>query len=77
MQEQTRQMNDAISACDAAIESGDATSVGDTILKINPDFRDPQYTRIAMVNGDSTKQVCIVIGFVENLKYRVTFLEWF
>lgn len=50
-------MNDAITACDAAIESGDAASVADTVLKINPDFRDPQYTKIGMVNGDSTKQV--------------------
>lgn len=59
LQEQTRQMNDAIAACDTAIESGDASAVSDAILKINPDFRDSQYTKLGLVNGDSTKQVRI------------------
>lgn len=57
LQEQTRQMNDAIEACDSAIQSGDANSVPDTALRINPEFRDPEYTKIGLVNGNSNKQV--------------------
>lgn len=50
-------MNDAIMACDSAIESGDASGVPDTILNINPDYRDAQYTRIGLTNGNTSKQV--------------------
>ncbi|XP_044263752.1 epidermal growth factor receptor substrate 15-like 1 isoform X4 [Tribolium madens] len=56
LQEQTRQMNDAIEACDTAIQSGDANSVPDTALSIKPDFRDPEYTKVGLVNGNSNKQ---------------------
>lgn len=56
LQEQTRQMNDAITACDAAIESGDASIVPDTSLRINPDFRDPEYTKIGLVNGNGNNK---------------------
>ncbi|KAJ8927022.1 hypothetical protein NQ314_020585, partial [Rhamnusium bicolor] len=56
LQEQTRQMNDAITACDTAIESGDVNQVPDTALRIIPDFRDPEYNKVGMVNGDSNKQ---------------------
>ncbi|XP_064211795.1 epidermal growth factor receptor substrate 15-like 1 isoform X3 [Tribolium castaneum] len=56
LQEQTRQMNDAIEACDSAIQSGDANSVPDTALSIQPDFRDPEYTKVGLVNGNSNKQ---------------------
>lgn len=52
-------MNDAIIACDTAIESGDATGVPDTILNINPDYKDSQYTKIGLTNGDTSKQVII------------------
>lgn len=50
-------MNDAISACDSAIEAGDASYIAETVLRINPDFRDPQYTKISATNGVSIKQV--------------------
>jgi hypothetical protein len=51
-------MNDAIEACDAAIETGDATCVIDTTLRIQPDFRDPEYTNVGLMNGNSNRQVC-------------------
>ncbi|XP_069682063.1 epidermal growth factor receptor substrate 15-like 1 isoform X5 [Periplaneta americana] len=53
LQEQHRQMKDAISTYDTAISTGDAATVGDASLNIKPEFRDPEYTRIAMVNGGS------------------------
>lgn len=60
LQEQTRQMNDAIVACDSAIESGDISGVPDTILNINPDYRDAQYTKVGLTNGNSLKQVLLL-----------------
>lgn len=54
-------MNDAIGSCENAIESGDISCVPDTALKINPDFRDPQYIKLTMVNGDSNLKVYINI----------------
>lgn len=53
LQEQHRQMKDAVATYDSAISSGDASTVGDASLNIQPEFRDPEYTRIAMVNGGS------------------------
>lgn len=73
-------MNDAIAACDSAIENGDATVVPDTILNINPDFRDPQYMKLGLTNGDSTKQVlCSLFRFTFNSLLCVfsVCLEWF
>lgn len=55
LQEQTRQINDAISYCEAAIQSGDASQVPDTALRITADFRDSEYTRFGLTNGE--KQV--------------------
>lgn len=53
-------MNDAIEACDSAIESGDGSTVPDTSLAIKPDFRDPEYNRVGQANeGISNKQVII------------------
>ncbi|PSN53922.1 hypothetical protein C0J52_02450 [Blattella germanica] len=46
-------MEDAIATCDAAISEGDAALVSDTSLNLEPEFRDPEYSRIAMVNGGS------------------------
>jgi hypothetical protein len=46
-------MKDAVATYDSAISSGDASTVGDASLNIQPEFRDPEYTRIAMVNGGS------------------------
>ncbi|XP_071054388.1 epidermal growth factor receptor substrate 15-like 1 isoform X4 [Onthophagus taurus] len=47
LEEQTRQMNDAIVACDSAISTGDLSSVSDSVLRITPDFRDEQYKRLS------------------------------
>lgn len=54
-------MSDAILACDSAIDSGDASGVPDTILNINPDYMDAQYTKIGLSNGNSLKQVLLVV----------------
>ncbi|KAJ8911718.1 hypothetical protein NQ315_013180 [Exocentrus adspersus] len=56
LEEQTRQMNDAISSCDTAIESGDISQVPDTALRIKPDFRGSEYSKVLMVNGNPTKE---------------------
>ncbi|PNF19457.1 Epidermal growth factor receptor substrate 15-like 1 [Cryptotermes secundus] len=53
LQEQHRQMKDAVSTYEAAISSGDAATVSEASLHIKPEFRDPEYSRIAMVNGGS------------------------
>ncbi|XP_067001966.2 epidermal growth factor receptor substrate 15-like 1 isoform X2 [Anabrus simplex] len=53
LQEQHRQMNDAVAMYDLAISSGDASTVPDTSFNIAPEFRDPEYSRVAMVNGGS------------------------
>uniref|UniRef100_A0A1B6DWE2 Epidermal growth factor receptor substrate 15-like 1 n=1 Tax=Clastoptera arizonana TaxID=38151 RepID=A0A1B6DWE2_9HEMI len=45
VQEQQRQMNDAIALAEDAISSGDASSVPDTCLNLQPEFREPSYTR--------------------------------
>lgn len=58
LQEQTRQINDAISHCEAAIQSGDVSQVPDTALRITADFRDSEYTRLGLTNGE--KQVNFV-----------------
>nr|CAH7760911.1 unnamed protein product [Callosobruchus chinensis] len=55
LQEQTRQMNDAIAACNSAIDAGDATQVIDTALRIKPDFRDPEYSHFGTTES-SNKQ---------------------
>lgn len=69
-------MNDAITACDSAIESGDASSVPDTILSINPDYRDAQFKKIGLTNGDTTKQVIQFIIEQKHLSYCLFLLEW-
>ncbi|KAL1501933.1 hypothetical protein ABEB36_007160 [Hypothenemus hampei] len=56
LQEQSRQINDAISVCEAAILSGDPTQVTDAHLRIIADFRDFEYTRIGLTNGANNKQ---------------------
>ncbi|XP_021923075.1 epidermal growth factor receptor substrate 15-like 1 isoform X3 [Zootermopsis nevadensis] len=53
LQEQHRQMKDAVATYDSVISSGDASTVSDTSFNIKPEFRDHEYTRIAMVNGGS------------------------
>lgn len=57
LQEQTRQMNDAIKACDTAIESNDLSQVQDTALRIQPDFRSQEYLSNLTTNGYSNKLV--------------------
>lgn len=62
LQEQQRQMNDAIALCDNAIEAGDPSQVADTALRIDPEFRNPEYNFVAGIRiGETptTQQVCI------------------
>lgn len=49
VQEYQRQMNDVIALSESAIASGDASTVPDTCLNFQPEFRDPSYTKL--VNG--------------------------
>ncbi|XP_049860000.1 epidermal growth factor receptor substrate 15-like 1 isoform X3 [Schistocerca gregaria] len=53
LQEQHRQMNDAIAMYDTAITAGDTSTVVDTSLNIKPEFRDPEYLRICGGNDNS------------------------
>ncbi|XP_030763362.1 epidermal growth factor receptor substrate 15-like 1 isoform X3 [Sitophilus oryzae] len=53
LQEQTRQINDAIALCDTGIESGDVNHVPDTALRIKPEFRDPEYSKLISTNGEA------------------------
>lgn len=52
LQEQTRQMTDAISLCDIALQAGDASNVAETSLRISPEFRESQYTKVGMNHED-------------------------
>jgi len=45
-------MKDAVAVYDTAVSSGDASVISDTSLNIKPEFRDPEYARTAMVNGE-------------------------
>ena len=40
LQENQRQMNDAVNACKAAIDIDDPSLISDYSLKLSPDFRD-------------------------------------
>ncbi|CAH1128231.1 unnamed protein product [Ceutorhynchus assimilis] len=51
LEEQTRQINDALALCEAAIESGDASQVPDTALRITAGFRESEYSRLGLMNG--------------------------
>lgn len=53
LQEQSRQISDAVTLCDSAIESGDVSQLPDTALRITADFRDPEYSRLGLTNGES------------------------
>lgn len=66
LEEQSRQINDAIDVCSNAIETGDVSTVPDTALRIKPEFRDAQYRSVGLVNGNSKKQVCFSVF---NFKY--------
>ncbi|XP_074042511.1 epidermal growth factor receptor pathway substrate 15 isoform X2 [Leptinotarsa decemlineata] len=55
LQEQTRQMNDAIATCDSAMESGDVSQIPEAVLRIKPEFKDPEYNKLTM-NSDTRKQ---------------------
>lgn len=64
-------MNDAIEACDIAIESGDPNVVPDAVLTIKPDFRDPEYKRSGLGNeGVSNKQVVVFWKKEDTLYYN-------
>ncbi|XP_015585012.1 epidermal growth factor receptor substrate 15-like 1 isoform X2 [Cephus cinctus] len=43
LEEQQRQMTDAITLYDSALAAGDATLVPDTSLQFNPEFEDPEF----------------------------------
>ncbi|XP_050510062.1 epidermal growth factor receptor substrate 15-like 1 isoform X2 [Diabrotica virgifera virgifera] len=53
LQEQTRQMNDAIVACDSSIESSDVSQVTDAALRIKPEFRNSEYKKV--LNEEKTQ----------------------
>lgn len=50
LQEHQRQMRDAIALSESAISSGDSSSVPDTCLNLQPEFREPSYTRLTYNN---------------------------
>ncbi|KAK5647503.1 hypothetical protein RI129_002395 [Pyrocoelia pectoralis] len=53
LEEQTRQMNDAIATCDSAIEASDMIAVPDTALRLEPEFRDMKYHKMGFINGET------------------------
>ncbi|XP_043261752.1 epidermal growth factor receptor substrate 15-like 1 isoform X2 [Colletes gigas] len=55
LQEQQRQMSDAIALYDSALAAGDATLVPDTNLQFNPEIEDPEYETTPN-NVDNTKE---------------------
>ncbi|XP_076664292.1 epidermal growth factor receptor pathway substrate 15 isoform X2 [Andrena cerasifolii] len=55
LQEQQRQMSDAIALYDSALAAGDATLVPDTSLQFNPEIEDVAYETAAS-NGDETQE---------------------
>ncbi|XP_044738166.1 epidermal growth factor receptor substrate 15-like 1 isoform X3 [Chrysoperla carnea] len=60
LQEQQRLMKDAINACDYAIENSNPSLVPDTSLRITPEFRDPEFTRVAPIQkqtNDNTSSI--------------------
>ncbi|ENN71982.1 epidermal growth factor receptor substrate 15-like 1 isoform X3 [Dendroctonus ponderosae] len=52
LQEQTRQITDAIDVCETAIQSGDAAQVPEQVLRITIDFRDAEYAKLGLTNGE-------------------------
>ncbi|KAL3286824.1 hypothetical protein HHI36_001314 [Cryptolaemus montrouzieri] len=54
LEEQTRQLMDAIKSCECAITSEDPTEVPDTALRINPDFREAKDANIRLMNGSGS-----------------------
>lgn len=58
LQEQTRQITDAIDICEAAIQSGDAGQVPEQVLRLSIDFRDADYAKLGLTNGEC-KQVSV------------------
>ncbi|XP_031836936.1 epidermal growth factor receptor pathway substrate 15 isoform X2 [Nomia melanderi] len=55
LQEQQRQMSDAIALYDSALAAGDATLVPDTSLQFNPEIEDLEYETTTS-NADETKE---------------------
>lgn len=54
VQEHQRQMNDVIALAENAIACGDASSVPDTCLNLQPEFRDPSFSRLINGRQEST-----------------------
>lgn len=67
VQEHQRQMNDFIALAESAITSGDASTVPDTSLNFQPEFRDPSYTKL--VNGFQVKIFCIKCFYLSSFIY--------
>lgn len=55
LQEHQRQMRDAIALSESAISSGDSSTVPDTCLNLQPEFREPSYTRLTNDEVESNK----------------------
>ncbi|XP_039277256.1 epidermal growth factor receptor substrate 15-like 1 isoform X3 [Nilaparvata lugens] len=58
VQEHQRQMNDVIALAENAIACGDASTVPDTCLNLQPEFRDPSFSRLIngrQESGDNSK----------------------
>ncbi|XP_060531051.1 epidermal growth factor receptor substrate 15-like 1 isoform X2 [Cylas formicarius] len=48
LQEQTRQINDAITLCDVAVNNNNADHVPDTVLRIKPDFKEAEHSNFGI-----------------------------
>lgn len=72
LQEQSRQMTDAIQACDAGLEAGDISTVPDTVLRLKPEFQGAEYNK-PLVNGTSNQVYIFFLLFVNyyNFDYNI------
>lgn len=63
LEEQTRQLCDAIKSCETAITSNDASVVPDTTLRINPDFRNSKEVNLRLMNDTNGEHVSNFLEF--------------
>jgi hypothetical protein len=74
LEDQKRQMDDAIVLFDKALTNNDAYAVPDTYLEpISTDFRDPEIVKFAEVNGtpspSETKVIFKTLNWIQFLSY--------
>lgn len=69
-------MNDAIKACDTAIETNELSHVQDTALRIQPDFRSREYMSNSTTNGYSNKFVSDNVIIFRQFFKNPLFVEW-